>query len=143
MLSTLISHRRLQIKEREITMLKIVESTTVDELREEISNDEVDTNYVSINDATKLLNFKYAQYTRRLVLEGKLNAIKVQYAHYAKWMILRKSIENYTTNKRRNVNGARRFILRTAIENQSKVQEALEKLDIVFELELSYIKKSK
>ena len=124
-------------------MLKIVESTTVDEIRTEISSDEVDTNYVSINDATKLLNFKYAQYTRRLVLEGKLNAIKVQYAHYAKWMILRKSIAEYTTNKRRNVNGARRFILRTAIENQSAVQEALEKLDIVFELELSYVKKSK
>ena len=68
-------------------MLKIVESTTVDEIRTEISSDEVDTNYVSINDATKLLNFKYAQYTRRLVLEGKLNAIKVQYAHYAKWQI--------------------------------------------------------
>lgn len=124
-------------------MLKIVESTTVDEIREEITSDEVDTNYVSINDATKLLNFKYAQYTRRLVLEGKLNAIKVQYAHYAKWMILIKSINEYTTNKRRNVNGSRRFILRTAIENQTKVQEALEDLGIVFELELSYQKKSK
>ena len=124
-------------------MLQIVESTTIDEIRTEITSDEVDTNYVSINDATKLLNFKYAQYTRRLVLEGKLNAIKVQHPHYAKWYILVKSINEYTTNKRRNVNGSRRFILRTKIENESLVRAALKALKIEFEFELSYQKKSK
>ena len=129
--------------ERVITMLQIVESTTVDETRTSISNDEVDANYVSINDATKLLTFKHAQYTRRLVLEGKLNAIKVQYAHYAKWEILVESINVYNSRTRRSSSGKRRYILRTSVENEKKIREALTALEIPFELELSYQKKSK
>jgi len=123
-------------------MLNIVESTFVDETRVSIDTSDIDENYLSINDGTKLLNFKHSQYTRRLVHEGKLFALKIQYKHYPKWMISIGSIIEYNSNTRRS-NGLRRYILRFDRQNETKVREVLKSLNIPFELELSYQKKSK
>jgi len=127
---------------KEITMLRILEATSVDETRKSIDTSDIDANYLSINDATKALNFRHAQYTRRLVHEGKLVALKVQYEHYPKWMISIGSILEYNSNTRRS-NGLRRFILKFDLQNEEKVRAALEALEIPFDLELSYQKKSK
>ena len=123
-------------------MLRILAATSADEKRDSIDTSDIDENYLSINDATKALNFKHAQYTRRLVHESKLVALKVQYEHYPKWMISIESILKYNSNTRRS-NGLRRFILRFDLQNESKVRTALEALNIKYELELSYQKKSK
>ena len=123
-------------------MLRILAATSADEKRESIDTSDLDENYLSINDATKLLNFKHAQYTRRLVHESKLVALKIQYEHYPKWMISIRSILEYNSKTRRS-NGLRRYIVKFDLQNEEKVRAALEALDIPFELELSYQKKSK
>ncbi len=123
-------------------MLRILAATSVDEKRESIDTSDIDENYLSINDATKLLNFKHSQYTRRLVHESKLVALKVQYEHYPKWCISIKSCLEYNSNVRRS-NGLRRYIVRFDRANEAKVRSALEALNIKYELELSYQKKSK
>ena len=123
-------------------MLNIVESTFVDETRVSIDTKDIEENYLSINDSTRMLNFKHSQYTRRLVLEGKLRALKIRYSHYSKWEIEVKSIIEYNSNVRRS-KGLRRFILRFDLKNESRVREVLESLNIEYELELSYQKKTK
>ncbi len=123
-------------------MLNIVESTFVDETRVSIDTKDIEENYLSINDSTRMLNFKHSQYTRRLVLEGKLRALKIRYSHYSKWEIEVKSIIEYNSNVRRS-KGLRRFILRFDLKNESRVREVLESLNIKYELELSYQKKTK
>ena len=123
-------------------MLRVVDSTFADDEREFIDPSEVDENFVGINDATRLLNFRHAQYTRRLVLQGKLGALKLQYPHYTKWMIDLRSIAAYEVSTRRTSN-LRRYIVRFDRSNEAKVREALESLDIAFELELSYQKTTK
>ena len=102
-------------------MLRILAATSSDEERESIDTSDIDENYLSINDAPKLLNFKHAQYTRRLVHESKLVALKVQYEHYPKWMISIGSILEYNSNTRRS-NGLRRFILRFDLRNEERVR---------------------
>lgn len=114
---------------------QVVEATAVD-APEQISDDDL-SNYVGISRATELLGFKYSQYTRRLVLEGKLTAIKVKYDHYNKWMISLDSIDEYMANSRRT-NQLRRYIFKIDQDQEDAVRTALNELGIQYELELSY-----
>jgi hypothetical protein len=97
--------------------------------------------YVSINVATTMLGLAYAQYVRRLVLEGKLVAVKIQEQNYQKWYVSRVSIEKYLTGNRRT-SGLRRYILKVDEENETKVREALTALGVEFTLELNYTRKT-
>jgi hypothetical protein len=125
-------------------MLQIVDySTTEAELfeqlaeAEEVTETELKDNYCSISKATKQLGFKYSQYTRRLLLQGKLAGIKVAEQHYQKWYINNDSIDRYMNNHRRTEQ-LRRFILRADLEQQAAIRSALDELGIEYELELAY-----
>ena len=93
--------------------------------------------YLSIRDAKKQLGVGYEVYTRRLLLEQKLEGVKVDHGHYVKWHISRDSIASYMVNNRRT-SQARRYILRMEKEHEAAVREALDKAGIEYELELSY-----
>ena len=104
----------------------------------ETSFDEFDlSDFVSINEATQLLNFKHAQYTRRLLLEGKLEGVKLAHKGYAKWYITLDSIEFYNAHTSRDTS-MRRYILRIDASNENAVLVALGALNIEFKLELAY-----
>lgn len=118
-------------------MLTIVDHTHEESIDLEIEESTLKSDYVGLSKATKLLGFKYSQYTRRLVLEGKLGAIKVKEAHYEKWYVALSSIDDYMEDTRR-VNQLRRYIFKIDLENESKVREALDELGIEYDLELSY-----
>ena len=84
------------------------------------------------------MGLKHEQYTRRLVLEDKLEGCeKRDMGHYFKWFIPVASIEAYKARTATRA-GTRRFILKMAPELESKVREALDQLDIDYSLELAY-----
>jgi len=125
-------------------MLQIVDySTTTNVLFEdlskthEVSQETLSNEFSSISKSTKKLGFKYSQYTRRLLLQGKLGGIKVKEQHYEKWYISNESIENYM-NEHRRTQQLRRFVLKMDLENRDKVEQVLDELGIEYELELSY-----
>jgi hypothetical protein len=99
-----------------------------------------------INEATKTLGFKHSQYTRRLILEGKLDdpepAERFQGKGYTKWMVSPKSLASYL-EKVGVRGGSRRFTLKTDLENEEKVRAALDASGVEYTLELSYKGKAK
>jgi len=94
-----------------------------------------------IREATEYLGFKHSQYTRRLVVEGRLDkpvpAEKRNLGHYSKWFIAKESLDYYLS-KNRVRGGLRRFILRVDLENIEAIEEALRKTGIEYTLELAY-----
>lgn len=99
--------------------------------------------FVDIKEATVIMGFKHALYVRQLLSRGNpekgtgLWGKKLQYKGYKKWWIDLKSIENYIETHRREAQG-RRFILNTALENESKIRKALDALGIEYKFALSY-----
>lgn len=95
--------------------------------------------YVSIVEATKVLGFKYDQYTRRLLLEDKLKGQKKVYKGFSKWWISLESIEKYKATSRR-VEAGRRFILKIDLDKEDAVRAALVQIcgEEGFTLKLSY-----
>lgn len=98
--------------------------------------------FLGIREATSILGVKYPQYTRRLLLEGKLDSpipsIKVAYKGFSKHYISLKSLRFYLSNKRRTREGGRRFLLYISLEDKAKVVEALKASGVSFKLELAY-----
>jgi len=95
---------------------------------------------VDLKEATVLLGFKYEQYTRRLVLEDKLEARKVAFRGYSKWMVSIDSIDEYN-EKIRVRHDNRRYVLRVNPKHEEAIREALDVLDIEYTLEFAYTKK--
>lgn len=93
--------------------------------------------FVGIKDAPVLLGIAYTIYARRLLKEGRIEGVKVQYKHYQKWLISPESITYYNSHKATRT-GMRRFLLRTSAENEDAVRDALGALGIEFTLELTY-----
>ena len=95
--------------------------------------------FVSIKEATVLLGFKYDQYTRRLLLEDKLEGLKKQYKGFSKWWISLSSIETYKSTSRR-VEAGRRFILKIDLDKEDAVRAAIAQICGAdgFSLSLSY-----
>ena len=99
--------------------------------------------FTSISDSTSILGFKYSQYTRRLLLEGKLDKpylpLKVKEENFSKWYISIESLMEYL--KGRVVrDGSRRFILKANLEDKEKIEKALKGIGVEFTLELAYVK---
>ena len=99
--------------------------------------------FTSISDSTLILGFKYSQYTRRLLLEGKLDKpylpLKVKEENFSKWYISIESLMEYL--KGRVVrDGTRRFILKANLEDKGKIEEALKGAGVKYTLELAYVK---
>lgn len=120
--------------------MKQIVNTTIRDITE-IDDEVLARDYCSINDATIRMNIKHAQYTRRLVHEGKLDAILVQMKHYQKWFILIASINERVKFSRKL--DSRRFLLRIREDDEAVVREAIDKLKIEFSLELQFQKKQK
>jgi hypothetical protein len=93
--------------------------------------------YVGIKGAKAELGVGYTQYVRRLLLEGKLEGVKLDHGHYRKWHIYRPSIDRYMEEHRRTEQ-ARRFILRAELEDREKIEAALDEAGIDYSLELAY-----
>ncbi len=98
--------------------------------------------FVSINDARDVLGVGYVVYVRRLLLEGKLEGVKVQYKGYAKWHISRASIAWYRKNVLRTMSG-RRWIMKFELTDEAAVRAALDSLGIDYELKLNFVSKKK
>lgn len=96
--------------------------------------------FVSIPESIGMLKIAYPKYARRLVLTGKLKAIKVAIRGGSKWFIDKGSIRTYidTTSRSREL---RNYILRIPLEREDDVRSALKKLGISYELELAYVAK--
>ena len=99
--------------------------------------------YISIKDSTNVLGYKHSQYTRRLLLEGKLDTpltpIKVEEGKFKKWFIPIPSLYFYLENKVVR-SSKRRFILKLDLEDKDKVEEALKASGVEYTLELAYNK---
>ncbi len=100
------------------------------------------SDFVSINDAKDVLGVGYVVYVRRLLLEGRLEGVKIQYKGYAKWWISRASIAWYREHVLRTRSG-RRWIMKFEMSDETKVRAALDALGIDYELKLNYVKKQK
>ena len=107
------------------------------EVGSEVSKDTLTKNYKGIKESQKYLELGYSQYVRRLLLQGKLEGIKVDMGHYRKWFIFQGSLDQYLENSRRTEQ-ARRFILRAELEDREAIEEALEAAGIEYSLELAY-----
>lgn len=107
---------------------------------ESVTKAALEKDYVGINEAVGLLGVGYAVYVRRLVLEGRLEGIKVMYKGYTKWHISRASIEWYRKNVLRTMTG-RRWIMKFELPDEAKVRAALDALGIEYELKLNFVKK--
>jgi hypothetical protein len=118
----------------------LLPSDIADGKQSEVSAEELES-YTGIKGAQKELGLGYSQYVRRLLLQGKLEGIKVAHSHYNKWYVYRPSIEAYTENHRRTEQ-ARRFILRAELEDREAIEAALEAAGIEYTLELAYKGKS-
>lgn len=121
--------------DKQIVDVSTLEDSNMD--LENLSLDDVRENWFSINSATKELGFKYSQYTRRLLLEGKLEGVKVKESHYNKWYIDPRSIETYMESNRRT-NDQRRYLFYIDQDEEDLVRETLNELGIDYKLELSY-----
>lgn len=95
------------------------------------------TAYKGIKATREEMGLGYDVYVRRLLLEGKLEGIKVDHGHYNKWHIYIPSVERYMEEHRRTEQ-ARRFILRAELEDRAKIEKALDEAGIQYELELAY-----
>ena len=104
-----------------------------------VNDSDLKKGFVGITQATKLLGIAHAQYVRRLVVGGRLDSLKVQLDSTAKWFISRESIAEYMKTNRRTSTD-RRYILRTAIENEGAIRKALDAAGVTYQLELNYKK---
>jgi hypothetical protein len=109
---------------------------------ESITAKVLDKEYLDIKAATKELGFAYDNYTRRLVSEGKLRAVKVFEHNYPKWYIERASIKRYAAGSRRRYD-KRRYVFRLDQDDEEQVRKLLANAGIEYELELAYKPESK
>jgi hypothetical protein len=99
--------------------------------------------WVGISEATNALGVKHAQYTRRLVLEGRLDTPdpceRFQGKGYSKWLISPASIAAYKA-KAGQRSGLRRYTLRAEADQEQTIRDALNKAlgQENFTLEFSY-----
>jgi hypothetical protein len=77
------------------------------------------------------------QYVRKLVLDDKIEAIKIGRKGYEKWYINPNSAEEYRQSSNTR-GGKRRFIFKTDLENEDAVRQALDEAGIDYDLELQY-----
>lgn len=109
--------------------------------------------YLSIKEATRFLGFKHQQYTRRLLLEGKLDgqveqvegkedtypqkAIRVKEKSFSKWYIAIPALVAYQAARQVRSAG-RRYILRIDSADLDKVNSLLTKGKVEYTLEPAY-----
>lgn len=110
----------------------------IEEIPSEVTIDILKAEYIGLAKGSSLLGFAYPQYTRRLVLTGKLRAIKIVVKGSLKWFIELKSIDNYKEKVARS-NRLRNYTLRIRKDFESTVRKALDKLDIEYELEIAFV----
>jgi len=102
--------------------------------------------WMGIAEATKVLEVKHAQYTRRLLLEGKLDAAegeegpnpeRFQGKGYTKWLIPPEAIARYRARAATR-SGLRRYTLRAEKEAEKAIRAALDASGVEYTLEFSY-----
>lgn len=96
--------------------------------------------WIGITEAAELAEYQ-RQYMRKLVLDGKVEAVKVTRKGFNKWFVNPESLEEYQSQTVTR-GGMRRFIFKTDLDNEPAVREVLDGLDIDYELELQYQPKS-
>lgn len=103
----------------------------------EVSVKVLSEGYSDIPLATRTIGIAYPQYTRRLLLEGKLFGIKVDTKGGSKWFIDNGSIEayKYATSGEGKV---RNYTLKIAKVDEDKVRKLLDKAGVEYSLEIAY-----
>ena len=114
----------------------------------EVKGQEEPILYLGIRESTRVLGFKHSQYTRRLLLEGKLDLPleprKVSYKSFNKWYIPLPSLLHYMENSRRTRGGERKYSFYFEREREDEVRAALDDLlGEDYKLELAYTPKEK
>lgn len=102
-----------------------------------ITRAELDSDFVSIPDARQLLGTAYTTYVRKLLLEARIEGVKIQYKGYTKWYISKVSCSHYVRHIGRK-RKPRRYTLRIHTTDEPAVRECLDNLGIDYSLELAY-----
>lgn len=102
-----------------------------------------DVAYLDIPEATRLLGVRYPQYTRRLLLAGRLDiphpAVSVPVAGFSKWYISVESVQHYLQNRGSyGRGGTRRYILHAERRDEPSIRRALDDLGVKYTLEFAY-----
>lgn len=98
---------------------------------------DIRSKFVSIKGAHLTLGYGYEEYTRALLLQGKIEGVKIQLKGYRKWFISKESIGYYLEHSARKGKPSR-YILRIDKSTEGQVREALDSLNISYELEIAY-----
>ena len=92
---------------------------------EELTVSEVRSKYTDLEGALPLLNVRYKQYVRRLVVEGSINAVKIAIKGSVKWFLEIESIKARAENTSRS-SGVRSYKLYIPEEYEGAVRKAIE-----------------
>jgi hypothetical protein len=129
-------------KTKKIFIVEVSLSVHSTETFDNITIDDVKERFLSIIEGTKRIGMKHPQYVRRLLVEGKLEGIKIVERGRYKWYITKTSIDRYK-KAHNKINQKRRYILRIKADDEEKVRHNLNLLAIDYELELAYKSKAK
>lgn len=107
-----------------------------------LTTQDVQTRFVTLEDAKGRLGMAHLAYVRRLVKENKLEGIKVKIPGGSRWLVTKESITSY---KKRVVRSRelRNFILRIPSEQEEVVRKALDQAGVTYNLELAFEAKPK
>lgn len=99
----------------------------------------IDAAFYSLEEAQEVLGLARTNYVRQLVLQGRLEGVKVALKGYNKWFLDKESVYKYDETKGRRL-AVRRYILRIDPELEEQVREALDEIagEDGYELEFAY-----
>lgn len=92
---------------------------------------------VGVKEATKEMDFANSQYTRTLLWQGKIEGVKVMKGRIPTCYITLSSISLYRERHLRSAK-LRRYDFRIFPEAEEQVRTALDKLGIVYSLDVAY-----
>lgn len=103
---------------------------------------EIDEHYTSLDGAATLLNYKRVNYVRQLTLSGKLEGVKLEMRGFEKWFVELVAIDWYKNHKARR-SSIRRYILHLNPDDEEHVRSLLDNAEEAedisgYELELAY-----
>lgn len=109
--------------------------------------EDVDRDFVGIDEATELLGMKRSTYVRTLVLSSQLEGVRIIHRGYDKWFIERASIEWYKGGRQRR-STIKRMVLRIHPRDELEIRSTLERMVEMgtiseFTLEAAYTRKQK
>ena len=120
--------------------VKVLDSKGYDskeDIPSEVTVKVLSESFTDIPGGTRAIGIAYPQYTRRLLLEGRISGIKVATKGGSKWFLDLGSIEAYKYDTRGG-GKVRNYTLKIAKDSEAKVRKALDKLGIEYDLTIAF-----